>query len=156
MFIGAWELCVTRLASVVYFYDLTYLALAVCLFGLSLGVLLTRRFAQHLAGPSTVCILLVLILAMLPPAWILLSRFDLAWVTGVFAWPFVLLGAASTIAWQRIEGVSQRRALYVGEMLGAVIGLIILGPMSWSDYPSMYLGQLAYRPISGRRLRMKN
>ena len=30
--LGAWELAVTRLASVVYFFDLTYLALAVCLF----------------------------------------------------------------------------------------------------------------------------
>jgi spermidine synthase len=142
MFIGAWELCVTRLASVVYFYDLTYLALAVCLFGLSLGALLTRRIAQHLAGPSTVCVLLVLILAMLPPAWTLLSRFDLAWVFGVFAWPFVLLGAASTLAWQRIEGASQRRALYVGEMLGAVIGLIILGPMSVARLPIDVFGSI--------------
>ncbi len=32
--LGAWELAVTRLASVVYFFDLTYLALAACLFGL--------------------------------------------------------------------------------------------------------------------------
>ena len=45
--LGAWELAVTRLASVVYFFDLTYLALAVCLFGLGAGALWTRNSTKR-------------------------------------------------------------------------------------------------------------
>ena len=50
--LGAWELTITRLASVLYFFDLTYLALAVCLFGLGAGALWTKqdsggRESQH-------------------------------------------------------------------------------------------------------------
>ena len=45
--LGAWELAVTRLGSVVYFFDLTYLALAVCLAGLGAGALWTRRYGAR-------------------------------------------------------------------------------------------------------------
>ena len=46
--LGAWELAITRLASVLYFFDLTYLALAVCLFALGAGALWTRRYGSRL------------------------------------------------------------------------------------------------------------
>ena len=96
--LGAWELAITRLASVVYFFDLTYLALAVCLFGLGAGALWTRRYG----GRLRLSVLLVLLPTLMPISWWLISRYDAAWIGGLFAVPFVLFGAASTLAWHRM------------------------------------------------------
>ena len=67
--LGAWELAVTRLASVVYFFDLTYLALAVCLFGLGAGALWTRRYGARLR----LTVVLVLLPTLMPICWWLIS-----------------------------------------------------------------------------------
>ena len=83
--LGAWELAITRLASVLYFFDLTYLALAVCLFALGAGALWTMRYGSRLR----LSVLLVLLPTLMPISWWLISRYDAAWIGGLFALPFV-------------------------------------------------------------------
>lgn len=136
--LGAWELAVTRLASVVYFFDLTYLALAVCLFGLGAGALWTRRYGSRLR----LSVLLVLLPALMPISWWLISRYDAAWIGGLFALPFVLFGAASTLAWHRMANPGARVHLYVGEVVGAALGLVLVGPMVVPLLPMDVLGEI--------------
>ncbi len=136
--LGAWELAITRLASVVYFFDLTYLALAVCLFGLGAGALWTRRCGSRLR----LSVLLVLLPTLMPISWWLISRFDAAWVGGLFALPFVLFGAASTLAFHRMTHPGERVHLYAGEVVGAALGLVLLGPMVVPWLPMDVLGEI--------------
>ena len=136
--LGAWELAVTRLASVVYFFDLTYLALAVCLFGLGAGALWTRRYGARLR----LTVLLVLLPTLMPIAWWLISRYDAAWIGGVFALPFVLFGAASTLAFHRMTNPRQRVRLYAAEVVGAAVGLVLVGPMVVPWLPMDVLGEI--------------
>ena len=136
--LGAWELAVTRLASVVYFFDLTYLALSVCLFGLGAGALWTRRYGTRLR----LSVLLVLLPTLMPISWWLISRYDAAWIGGLFALPFVLFGAASTLAFHRMTRPGERVHLYVGEVVGAALGLVLVGPMVVSSLPMDVLGEI--------------
>jgi len=123
--IGAWELAITRLASLAFYFEVTYLALAVSLLALGLGAIFARH---HLTGIRLTTVLGATALTM-PPIWLLISRFDIAWVTLLFAVPFFGFGVASTIAWHEIGQAGHRRWLYCGEMLGAVTGLVIAGPL---------------------------
>ncbi len=136
--VGAWELAVTRLASVYFFYDVTYLVLALCLAGLSLGALWTRRYGDHLR----LRILLILLPASMLPIWWLIAFFELSWFTLLFTWPFALFGAASTLAWHRLEGVTSRSRLYAAELLGTVAGLALLGPAIVSSLPMDVFGNI--------------
>ncbi len=136
--LGAWELAVTRLASVVYFFDLTYLALALCLFGLGAGALGTKRYG----GRLRLSVLLVLLPGLMPISWWLISRYDAAWTGGLFAFPFVLFGAASTLAWHRMTNPRERVHLYVGEVVGAALGLVLVGPMVVAWLPMDVLGEI--------------
>jgi len=136
--LGAWELAITRLASVVYFFDLTYLALAVCLFGLGAGALWTRRYGSRLR----LSVLLVLLPTLMPISWWLISRYDAAWIVGLFALPFVLFGAASTLAFHRMTNPGERVRLYAGEVVGAALGLVLLGPMLVPWLPMDVLGEI--------------
>jgi spermidine synthase len=138
MVIGAWELAITRLASVVYFYDLTYLVLAVCLFALALGALAARSIALR---PGLLLPMVMLILP-LPVFWWFLIHFDAAWIGGVFSLPFLLFGAISTFAWHRLEHGRARVFLYAGELLGTVVGLLILGPAVISVLPVAVLADM--------------
>ncbi len=136
--LGAWELAVTRLASVVYFFDLTYLALAVCLFGLGAGALWTRRYGTRLRLSA----LLVLLPALMPITWWLISRYDAAWIGGLFALPFFVFGAASTLAFHRMTRPGERVRLYAAEVVGAALGLVLVGPMVVSSLPMDVLGEI--------------
>ncbi len=136
--LGAWELAVTRLASVFYFFDLTYLALAVCLFGLGAGALWTRRHGSRLR----LTVLLVLLPTLMPICWWLISRYDAAWIGGLFALPFVLFGAASTLAWHRMTHHGERVHLYVAEVVGAALGLVLVGPLVVPWLPMDVLGEI--------------
>lgn len=136
--LGAWELAVTRLASVVYFFDLTYMALAVCLFGLGAGAFWTRRHGDRLR----LSVVLVLLPALMPIAWWLISRYDAAWIGGVFALPFVLFGAASTLAFHRMTDPGERAHLYAAEVAGAALGLVLVGPMVVPVLPVDVLGEI--------------
>ena len=136
--LGAWELAVTRLASVLYFFDLTYLALAVCLFGLGVGALWTRRHGRRLR----LSVLLLLLPTVMPVCWWLISRYDSAWMGGLFALPFVLFGAASTLAWHRMTNPGERVHLYAGEVVGAALGLVLVGPMVVPWLPMDVLGDV--------------
>ena len=78
----------------------------------------------------------------MPPAWWLIVSYHAAWVLGVFAWPFVLFGAATTLAWHRMADSTERTHLYVGEISGAVIGLVIAGPVLVSLLPFNVLGSV--------------
>ncbi len=123
--LGAWELTVTRLSSIYYFFDTTYLVLAVCLLGLGIGALWCRSYGE---GLKLRYVLVAIPITMLL-IWGLISRYDVAWVSTIFAWPFVLFGVASTLAWHRMPDSKARIYLYSGELLGTVIGLIALGPI---------------------------
>ena len=136
--LGAWELSITRLASVLYFFDLTYLALAVCLFGLGAGALWTRRYGSRLR----LSVLLVLLPTLMPISWLLISRFDAAWVAGLFTLPFVLFGAASTLAFHRMTNPRERVHLYASEVVGAALGLVLVGPMVVPWLPMDVLGEI--------------
>lgn len=105
--------------------------MAVSLLGFSLGAIFANRLGQwfslaQLAGAS---VLLVL------PIWLALSHFSIAWVMGSFALPFVCFGAASTLAWQSISDSVDRSRLYFVEAIGAVIGLVLVGPIMLSSLP---------------------
>ena len=136
--LGAWELAITRLASVVYFFDLTYLALAVCLFGLGAGALWTRRFGSRLR----LSVLLVLLPTLMPISWWLIPRYDAAWIGGLFTLPFVLFGVASTLAFHRMTNPKERVHLYASEVVGAALGLVLLGPMVVPWLPMDVLGEI--------------
>ena len=136
--LGAWELAITRLASVVYFFDLTYLALAVCLFGLGAGALWTRRYGSRLR----LSVLLVLLPMLMRISWWLISRYDAAWIGGLFALPFVLFGAASTLAFHRMTHPGERVHLYAAEVVGAALGLVLVGPMVVPWLPMDVLGEI--------------
>ena len=136
--LGAWELAITRLASVLYFFDLTYLALAVCLFALGAGALWTRRYGSRLR----LSVLLVLLPTLMPISWWLISRYDAAWIVGLFALPFVLFGVASTLAWHRMTNPGERVHLYASEVVGAALGLVLLGPMVVPWLPMDVLGEI--------------
>ncbi len=136
--LGAWELAITRLASVVYFFDLTYLALAVCLFALGAGALWTRRSGSRLR----LSVLLVLLPTLIPISWWLISRYDAAWIGGLFALPFLVFGAASTLAWHRMTNPGERVHLYASEVIGAALGLVLIGPMVVPWLPMDVLGEI--------------
>ncbi len=123
--LGAWELIVTRLASVFYFYDIAYLVLSICLYALGLGALLARRFGERIKLRT---IIIAIPFTMLPVWWIV-SRYDLAWILGSFTIPFALFGFASTQAWHRLSGSGLAASLYAGELFGTVAGLVLLGPL---------------------------
>ena len=136
--LGAWELAITRLASVLYFFDLTYLALAVCLFALGAGALWTRRYGSRLR----LTVLLVLLPTLMPLSWWLISRYDAAWIGGLFALPFLLFGAASTLAWHHMANPKERVHLYASEVVGAALGLVLLGPLVVPWLPMDVLGEI--------------
>ena len=136
--LGAWELVVTRLASVFYFFDLTYLALAVCLLGLGAGALWTRRYDSRLR----LSVVLVLLPTLMPISWWLISRYDAAWIGGLFALPFVLFGAASTLAFHSMTNPRERVHLYAAEVVGAALGLVLVGPMVVPWLPMDVLGEI--------------
>jgi spermidine synthase len=128
---GAWELALTRLASLYFFFDVAYLAIACCLFLFGIGALWARRYGQSLSliGPT------VILIAMLPVSWCAIAYYEIAWMLLLFAWPFALYGAASTIAWHRMRDARSRSWLYSAELAGLLIGLVIAGPAVMSSLP---------------------
>lgn len=140
LLIGAWELIVTRMASVHYFFGVTHLVLGVSLLGFSLGAIYARRYKSR-AGLRT---LLLLTIFLLPPCWWLLSRSDFAWLSALFAVPFAIFGVASTQVWEQLDRRSDRGMLYLGESAGTVLGLIWLGPILISLLPVNVIGTMGF------------
>lgn len=132
---GAWELAVTRLASLYFFFDVAYLAIAVCLFLFGMGALWARRYGQSLGltAPSLALVLL------LPIAWWSIAYYEMPWILLLFAWPFALYGVASTIAWHRMADGRSRSWLYSAELAGLLIGLVLAGPAVISHLPMAVL-----------------
>ena len=91
MLVGAWELAITRVASVLFFYDLAYLVLALCLFGIGAGALVSRRIPRWL---SVYRLFLVLVVSM-TIGYFGLYHTVWAWRFCLFIVPFVVFGCLS-------------------------------------------------------------
>ncbi|MBT4161790.1 MAG: hypothetical protein HOC70_17250 [Gammaproteobacteria bacterium] len=136
--IGAWELVVTRTSSILFFYDIAYVVLAVCLFGIGVGAIAAGSVGRHWKPILFVGFLPVSILG----SWWLLYLSELAWVSGLFALPFVVFGAASVAVWREVRDQAKRPFLYAFELVGAVAGLLLLGPLVISLSPIDVLGEI--------------
>ena len=122
--VGAYELLVTRLASVFFFTGITHLILGICLMGFSLGALTAKRgWPIKLVYP-----LMAATVVFMPVCWSLVSHGQIAWLLCTFAIPFATFGCGSTLVWRHLADSQTRTALYLGEMCGAVAGLVLLGP----------------------------
>jgi hypothetical protein len=135
---GGWELVVTRTASVLFYYDLAYVILAVCLLAIGLGALSTRHFPHRL----NISVVVALLLVSPVMTWPLLYYFEIAWIAGVFTMPFLLFGAVAALVWEAIDDLGSRTRLYAAELLGAIFGLVLLGPMLASWLPVNVLGDI--------------
>lgn len=135
LLLGAFELAITRLASVLYFIDAAYLAIALSLMALGFGAVWSRQ-RQVFLPTITVCLA-----ASMPAIWMLLINFDLAWLTLSFTLPFFLFGVATTTAWQSLRDAGERRRLYMTETIGAVTGLVLLGPWLMPFLPVNVTGE---------------
>jgi len=136
--VGSWELLITRVASVLFFYDVAYLVLALCLFGIGVGALL----AKHLPAGVTVNRLLVALILLMPICYVALYETELAWFICLFTLPFLVFGSLSALVWQGVAGADQRVWLYSTELLGAIAGLLLLGPALLSGLPVNVLGDV--------------
>ncbi len=134
--LGAYELALTRLASVLFFHDLAYLCLAIALLALGVGGLLVRRRAPDFSALLRLVGGLVL---TIPAAWWALTSADTAWGLGVFAVPFGLFGAASAMAFRLAASARLRARIYAAEVAGAVLGLVVAGPavLTVLDMPAL-------------------
>ena len=122
------------------FFGVTHLVLGVSLLGFSLGAVLARRLDKH----TTITPFSIATIILIPPSWWMLSHHDLAWGIGLFSVPFITFGEASTVAWKRMNGQHNRSALYLGESIGTVFGLVILGPLITSFVPINVLGEVGF------------
>lgn len=138
--LGAWELIVVRSASVLFFSDLAYLALAICLGALGLGGLWSRRLSERAVVPAV-----VLVPGAALAAWPLLTASNYAWATGLFALPFVCFGAASAIAYRAMRSPRERAGLYGVEIAGAALGLLLIGPAALPAFEVPALGDVGIR-----------
>ncbi|XOV88127.1 MAG: spermidine synthase [Pseudomonadota bacterium] len=136
--VGAWELVVTRVASALYFYDVAFLVLSVCLFALGIGAMLAGRLQ---AGNPVYPLCGMLVLSP-PVIYPLLNLSDLAWMTGLFALPFLLFGMLATLVWRGTPSIRGRRWLYTAELSGAILGLLLIGPVLLSLLPVSMLGDV--------------
>lgn len=136
--IGAWELLVTRLSSVLFFIGITHVVLGISLLGFALGAIATDRLP---AGISVLQLALATV-GMMPFCWWALSAGNLAWIAAVFAWPFATFGAASTLTWRAMAGSGARSSLYCAEAMGTVLGLVLLGPLLLQYLPINSTGQV--------------
>lgn len=140
LLLGAWELLVTRLASVLFFIGITHLALGISLLGFSIGAMAAGQLKHKISINQ----LAALTLFMMPAIWIALSYSNLAWALGIFALPFVSFGAASAMAWQAMDTSSARSRLYFSETVGTVCGLVLLGPLLLTQLPINSLGSVGF------------
>ena len=134
--ITSFELLLTRAASVYYYFDIAYLVLATCLAGIGLGALVARPYVERLSVPGLLFAQVALSLALWP--WLNVS--DLAWLSASFALPFAIFGALSAVTWYRLSAWRGRVRLYVLELLAAIGGLTLAGPLLLSLLPLDVLG----------------
>ncbi len=131
--VGAWEVGVARLAGLLYGRTLAWVCLSLALLALGLGGWWAARRLDRGAAPDR---LLRRAAAGLPLTLVLAGqlcgRFDLAWITGAFAWPFAVFGVAVTCSWRLTRPTEGQRdgrsALYRWELGGAAAGLALAGP----------------------------
>jgi spermidine synthase len=133
---GAWELIITRVASMLFFYDLAYLVLAICLFALGIGAILSRRLVSVLPPWAILLGTLVSPLIIYP----ILTFHDAGWWLGLFAIPFFFFGGLSAIIWGLIKDLRLRTWLYSSELLGAILGILLIGPFLLNYIPVNVLG----------------
>lgn len=122
--IGAWELVITRHASMLFFYDIAYLVLAICLLAIGAGAFMAARFTTSFSILTIVAIGLVSI----PVAAISLYFSEAAWWLCLFAVPFMIFGYASTLAFNRANARQLTHQLYAVEIISVVIGITLIGP----------------------------
>ena len=141
--LGAWELLVTRLCSALFFWDLAYLALSLCIGAIAAGALLGKRLnsVPQLGMPAVVRWSLTVPLAA-AGAWVLLVRYNWAWGVGAFTWPFVCFGAASALAFARARDGREQSRLYFAEVAGVLLGLVVVGPWLVALAPVPVLGKV--------------
>jgi len=142
--IGAWELIVTRLASVLYFLDLAHLAVAVAVLALGIGALVARRWLQVSRPELAIGGLLGLMVVAVGLASWALRVSDAAWGIGLFALPFALFGAASAIAYRSLSKHGPQR-LYAVEAAGFLVGMLAVGPALLPLLPAPVLGDVGIR-----------
>lgn len=141
--LGAWELLVTRLCSALFFWDLAYLALSICIAAIAVGALLANRVngAARLGMPAVMRLSLAVPFAA-AGAWLCLVRFNWAWGVGMFALPFAVFGAASALAFAAASDAKQQARLYFVEVAGALLGLVVVGPYLVAVAPVPVLGEV--------------
>ncbi|MEY3012186.1 MAG: hypothetical protein RIT45_921 [Pseudomonadota bacterium] len=125
--LGACEAGVLRLGSVLLYHGLAYATLAVALFGLAVGAL----WAARRPSPSG-SVALALGAGAAAGAAFWLPRSDLAWGTASFAVPFVAFGSVSASALAAAPDARRRHLRYVAELVGAALGLGVVGPLALS------------------------
>lgn len=139
LLLGAWELLVTRLCSALFFWDLAYLALAVCLLALAFGAVFQRRFG---AANSGFWRLVPAVGVVAAGAYLLLTRYDVAWAMGAFMWPFAVFGWGSAQAFAAATTNRERAVVYASEIGGVLLGLIALGPLAVQQLPAPLLSDV--------------
>lgn len=135
---GAWELMVTRVASILFFYDVAYLILAICLFALGIGAIACRCFPAWVSVKVLSASLFTSFLLVFP----CLYWYEIAWYLCLFAAPFFIFGALAALVWRQVVGLRNRAWLYSTELAGAIVGILALGPGVVSYLPVNVLGQV--------------
>lgn len=127
--VAAWELCLTRLASVLFFHELAYAVIAVGLVAIAAGAAWTGRWMRRDRPMEPA---LRRLLLWLPTSTALttvaLLQGNLAWGIGLFALPFGLFGAITTLMYRLCRDRSPWQ-VYGVELGGAVVGFALFGPL---------------------------
>lgn len=141
--IGMWELGLTRLASLLWFHELAYVIVALALVAMAVGAsgasFLLRR-GGDLRRPAGA--LLLALPSTIAACTVALLHSDLAWLLGLFALPFMALGALTPMLY-RLARHDRPAGVYAAELLGAVAGLALLGPLALASWGETGTGLLA-------------
>lgn len=129
--LAVWELALTRLASLLFFFEIAYAILALGLLALAAGALFSTRWLRDRDPPPHA---LRNLLIASPPAMIAcllpLLLTNLAWILALFTLPFFLFGATLPLLYRRAG--PHRHLIYGAELLGAIAGFVLAGPLALS------------------------
>ncbi len=125
LFIGGFELAITRAASVLFYHDIAYLTLSLSLLSLGVGALISREFI----GQERIPHLITGQIFAMAACSVLLPEYEIAWVLGLFCLPFAIFGALATNIWRALPDIQLRQSLYLIELGSTALGLLWLGPL---------------------------
>ena len=126
--LAIWEICLTRVASLLFFHEMAYVVVSVGLLMMGAGALASARWLRPQGDPSRALrLLLTATPAAMAPCLVALLSSDLAWWAGLFGVPFALFGASLPLLY-RMVGRAGRPRLYALELAGAALGRASVGP----------------------------